>query len=175
MKKIVFALALLFTAMSTQAQQKIGYFDVNYVLPQLPEAKAANADLSNYTKKLQEDMANRERDLMGKLEKYQKEAATMPDPTRVAFEKEIRALQEQLQEFQGNAEQSIQKKQNDLMSPILAKVEKTLKDVAKENGYTFILNKQALLFEPEDKEFDISDLVLKKLGVTPATKPADKK
>ncbi|MFN7491232.1 MAG: OmpH family outer membrane protein, partial [Chryseotalea sp.] len=65
----------------------------------------------------------------------------------------------------------IQKKQNALMEPVYTKVGKTIEEVAKENGYTFILNQQlggldVILYG--DPANNISDLVLKKMGVTPA-------
>jgi len=58
------------------------------------------------------------------------------------------------------------------MDPIYKKIGKAIEEVAKENGFTFIINPQLsnggdiLLFS--DEKFNISDLVLKKLGVTPA-------
>jgi outer membrane protein len=59
------------------------------------------------------------------------------------------------------------------MEPVYKKVGKAIEDVAKENGYTFVLNQQiggldVILYG--DEKNDVSDLVLKKLGVTP--KPA---
>ena len=56
------------------------------------------------------------------------------------------------------------------MEPVYKKVGKGIEDVAKENGFTFILNQQIggldVILYGDDK-MDISDLVLKKLGVTP--------
>jgi outer membrane protein len=52
---------------------------------------------------------------------------------------------------------------------VYKKVGKAIEDTAKENGYTFILNQQiggldVILYG--DETADVSDLVLKKLGVT---------
>jgi outer membrane protein len=59
------------------------------------------------------------------------------------------------------------------MDPVYQKVGKAIEDVAKENGFSLILNNQisgldVILYG--DEKLDVSDLVLKKLGVTP--KPA---
>jgi outer membrane protein len=76
-----------------------------------------------------------------------------------------------MQKFQQDAQSSYQKKQTDLMDPIYKKIGKAIEEVAKENAFTFIINPQLanggdiLLFS--DEKFNISDLVLKKLGVTP--------
>lgn len=170
MKKFVAfsVLCFLMLGFSTAfAQQKIGYFDLNYVLPQLPDFKVAQSELQSYQSKLEEDFKAKQQELQTKYQKYLNEGASMPDPTRQALEKEIGSLQEQLQEFQASAAESIQKKENALLAPIYKKIEEAIVAVAKENGYTYILRREALLYEPEDGTGDISDLVLKKLGVTP--------
>ena len=56
------------------------------------------------------------------------------------------------------------------MEPVFKKVGQAIEDVAKENGYTFILTQQiggldVILYA--DEKNDVSNLVLKKLGVTP--------
>jgi len=35
------------------------------------------------------------------------------------------------------------------------KLEKTLQEVAKENAFTYVLRKETLLYEPEDKSLDV--------------------
>lgn len=160
----------LFWASATFAQNpvKIGYFDYAYVVSQLPEAKAADADLKAYTEKLQKDLQAKEAELRAKYERYVREGEKMPAPTREALAKEIETGQQQLQDFQQKAENDIMQKQSKLLAPINEKLEKTLKEVAKENGFTYVFRKEVLLFEPEDTSLDVSVLVLKKLGITPA-------
>jgi outer membrane protein len=168
---------LLLVALESFAQNplKIGYFDYSYVITQLPEAKAADADLKAYTEKLQKDLQAKESELRAKYERYMKEGDKMAAPTREALEKEIQTGQQNLQEFQQKAEADIAKRQEALLRPINEKLEKTLKEVAKENGFTYVLRKEALLYEPEDPTLDVSVLVLKKMGITPAPATKDTK
>jgi outer membrane protein len=168
--KSIFLAILVMISLESVAQNavKIGYFDYGYVITQLPEAKAADADLKAYTEKLQKDLQNKEGELKAKYERYMREGEKMAAPTREALEKEIQTGQQQLQEFQQKAEADITKKQAALLGPINDKLEKTLKEVAKENGFTYVLRKETLLYEPEDASLDVSILVLKKLGITPA-------
>lgn len=166
MRRLFLSLTLCtLTIFSALAQQKIGYFDLNYVLPQLPEFKIAQSELQSYQNKLEEDFQTKQRELQNKYQKYLNEGANMPDPSRQSLEREITNLQQQLQEFQASAAESIQKKENDLLAPIYKKIEDAILSVAKENGYTYIIRREALLYEPEDGSGDISDMVLKKLGV----------
>ena len=58
------------------------------------------------------------------------------------------------------------------MEPVYKKVGKNIEEVAKENGYTFIINPQTVgggdILLYSDENYNISNLVLKKMGVTPA-------
>jgi outer membrane protein len=81
-------------------------------------------------------------------------------------------LQARIQEFQRGAEQQLQKKYQELVNPVIQKIQKNIDLVAKENGFTYVFNLDAgagttpiLLFAPEDG--NITDLVLRKAGVTP--------
>ena len=104
-----------------------------------------------------------------KLDYYQKNGATMLDAVRKDKESELTQLQQNIQKFQQDAQASMQKKQNDLMEPVFKKVGKAIDDVAKENGYTFIINPQLVgggdILLYQDSKFDISVLVLKKMGI----------
>ena len=81
-------------------------------------------------------------------------------------EKELMNMNSSIQEFQRSAQASLQQKEKSLVDPVIAKIDKAIKEVRVENGYTYIISNQALLAGPEDG--DISPLVLKKLGVDPA-------
>ena len=54
------------------------------------------------------------------------------------------------------------KKQQELMAPVLEKVQKAIEAVAKEKGYTYILDAAAGVLYA-DPQYDVSDLVRQKL------------
>lgn len=59
------------------------------------------------------------------------------------------------------------------MAPIFVKVGKAIEEVAKENGFTYILTPQMIggggdVILYGDEQYNISKLVLKKMGITPA-------
>ena len=180
MNKIRFALAaaaLTFTTTTTtlaQAPLKIGYTSVDYVLSQMPESKQIESDLKAYSTQLETQLKSKISDYQAKAEAYQKGAATMTDVVRADKEKELTGLQGSIQEFQRSADNSLQQKQQTLLKPALDKLQKTIDAVATENGFTYVLNSDGaspvLLHGP--KEGDISDLILKKMGVTPGANQA---
>ena len=173
-RKLFAAVALLFVSAVSfaQAPVKIGYTNVDYVLSQMPESKQIEADLKAYSAQLENQLKSKYQEFETKGQAYQKGAATMTDVVKADKEKELMNLRASIEEFQKNADQSLQKKQQSLMEPVLDKLQKAIDDVAKENGFTYVFNSDAgygttpvLLHGPEDG--NISDLVLKKMGVTP--------
>lgn len=161
---------LVANSAQAQAPLKIGYTDVQYVLAQMPESKQIESDLKAYNTQLEAQLKSKYADYQSKGEAYQKGAATMTDVVKADKEKELQGLQQSIQEFQRSAEQSLQQKQQTLLKPALDKLQKNIDLVADENGFTYVFNSDGggsplLLHAPKDG--DISDLVLKKMGITP--------
>ncbi len=173
MKLIVAVFAFVLAGFSVNAQTtglKIGYTNVDYVLSLLPEAKQIESQLKEYETQLGNQLKSKETELRTKFETYQKDAPNMTEIVRADKETELQNMQASLQKFGRDAEASLQKKQVELLKPAYDKIQNTITTVAKENGYTHVFSNDAggfavLLYASEND--DISDLVLKKLGVTP--------
>jgi outer membrane protein len=178
MRKLVlfFVLAAGIVAAHAQtptASSKIGFADVDYIFSQMPEAKQIDTELKSTQTQLKNQIDAKTQEFQKKFADYQANLNTMLDAVRQNTERELQQLQENLQRLQQDAQTTIQNKQAQLMEPVYKKVGLAIEEVAKENGYTFILNQQiggldVILYG--DEKNDVSDLVLKKLGVTP--KPA---
>jgi outer membrane protein len=168
-KFFVTVLAVCAVAIS-HAQVKIGYTNAEYILGLLPEAKQIEADLTAFEKQLQNRLQAKYSELQKKLSDYQANEASFNDLVKADKQNEINNMQQSLQEFQANAEQSMMKKRNDLLEPAIEKIGNAIKAVAEENGYTHIFSAgspgfDVLLYARE--EDDVTNLVLTKLGVTP--------
>ncbi len=153
-------------AQSNDQPLKIGYTNVEYILLQLPESKQIESDLKTHSTQLENQLKGKYAEYEAKLQAYEKGAATMDKTIREDKEKELMNMNNSIQEFQRTAQMSLQQKEKSLVDPVIAKIDKAIKEVAKESGYTYVISNQALLAGPEDG--DISPLVLKKLGVDPS-------
>ena len=160
--------------------QKVGFADWDYIFSQMPEYKQIEGAVKAHGEQLQAQLKAKGQEYETKLDYYQKNGATMLDAVRKDKESELTQLQQNIQKFQTDAQASIQKKQTDLLTPVMAKIKTTIAVVAKENDYAFIINGQIsgggdILLSSDDK-YDVSLLVLKKLGITPVaqTKPTPK-
>lgn len=162
-----------FSLLAAKAQQKIGHANWDYIFGQLPEAKQIETELKSYESQLQNQYKIKSQELETKYKAYQGIPANTPDAIKKDKENELAFLQENLQKFQQDAQTSLQKKQMELMNPVLEKIGKAIETVAKENGYSYIINPQAAggnaLLLYSDEKTNISNLVLKKLGIAAPT------
>jgi outer membrane protein len=177
--KLLLAMSLVFgmAILPAKAQVKIGFINADYILSQMPEAKQVEEDLKNTQKQYETLYQGKVKDFQDKLAVFEKLNADpkTADIIKQDKEKELQNLQTSIQEFQQNSQSSLQKKQAQLLQPLLKKVEENMHAVAAENAYTYVFNYDAgmgtapiLLHYPADA--NMSDLVLKKMGITP--KPA---
>lgn len=160
------------TAANAQTAMKIGYADVDYILSEMPESKQVESELQAHNTQLQNQLQAKYQEYQQKLQSYQQGAATMVDAVKNEKETELAQLEQRIQKFQQDAQASMQKKTSALMEPLYAKIGTNIEAVAKENGYSHILNgniggMDVVLFA--DEQYDISDLVLKKMGITPSS------
>lgn len=75
--------------------------------------------------------------------------------------------------FQNEANQLLQNRENELIAPIQQKAVSTTQAVAKENGYAYVLSKELLISFPNSD--DMLPLVAKKLGLKIETSTASPK
>ncbi|RNI30221.1 OmpH family outer membrane protein [Rufibacter immobilis] len=170
--KSLLVAAFLLVSVASFAQTgtvKVGYTNANYIISQLPESRQIESDLKAHSSQLEKELQNKYKSYQEKVEAYKKGAGQMTDVVRADREKELTTLQASIEEFQRNADASLQKKEQEKLQPVMEKIQKAIDKVAKENGYTHIFTAEALLYGPEDGNA-FTDLVLKDLGVTPAPK-----
>jgi len=163
MKKITFLALLSILTLSTIAQNKFGYIDSQELLMLMPERKKAETDVQEFAKSLESQLGSMTAEYQQSVQEYQANEATYTDLVKQDKEAEINGLQQRIQAFQQNAQQSLQAKEQELLEPILSKARKAIKDVATEGGYTYIFDKSiGSILYAKDSE-NVIDLVKKKL------------
>lgn len=172
-KSIIALAAITFISFSASAQLKIGYTNVEYVVGNMPEAKQVDSEYKAYEAQLQTQMQTKGAEFQQKLQEYQAGAATMTEIMRADKESELQSLQQRLESFQRDAQTSLQKKQSELYSPLFEKISAAIKEVRAENNYDFVFSTGVpgvdILLDAKE-QYDISNLIFKKLGVTPPAK-----
>lgn len=170
MKKIFKVAAILLFAcisMGTYAQTavKLGHVNSQTIIESLPEKDAIQKELMTFNQTLRDQIQSMNYEYQTKVQDYQNNQATMSDLVRQTKEKEITDLAQRIQEFGANADQQANNKQIELFNPLLKKVEKAIKDVGTENGYTYIFDVAQGIVVFYEKGDDLNAAVLAKLGV----------
>lgn len=143
MKKIIIALllALPFTVMAQDL--KIGIFNSQEVITIMPEYSSAMSELENINLKYQTEGKKLQEELEKKYQEYTATAETLDPAIRQYKETELARLQQSIQEFATNAETTLKKKQQELMMPIINKIQQAIKKVGDENNFTYIIDNAA--------------------------------
>jgi len=181
MRNRILLILTFFSAISyLQAAEKplkVGYVKLDYILESMPETKQVEIDLKAFELQLRNQMQQKLSVLQEKAQAFQQGHATMTDAVKNQKEAELQQLYGEFENLQMESQSSLGNKQAELYKPIYEKVQKTIELVAKENKYTHVLNADTVglhIVLYGDQEYDISNLVLKKLGIDP-TKLATKK
>jgi len=151
-----------------QTATKIGYANVEYIISKLPEVNKVETELETANTTLKNQLDALVSEYQQKLQEYEQSVGTMLDAVKVVKETELGQMQQRIRDFRANAQTSLQQKQAELMNPLFVKVRSTINELAKEEGFKLILNSQMggmeiVLFA--DDKIDVSDKVLKRLGI----------
>lgn len=161
-KKILLIAALILPMFASAQSVKLGVVDTNAILQELPETTEAQNKLQE-TSKSYNDAYNQIGEEMQRIyDELQKMDENELPAIRDRKVREFQDCQTKMQQFEQNAAQDLQKLQDQLMTPIIAKVRNAIEAVGKENGYTMIydLNPQLILYNTAD---NVTDLVRAKL------------
>ena len=101
-----------------------------------------------------------------KVQDYEANQASLSNLVKQSKEKEIIDMENRIQQFRANADEELANKQEELLKPVLEKVQKAINDVGKEKGYTYIIDNAAgtLVYLGADA-IDASKDVKAKLGI----------
>lgn len=168
MKKVFYLAFFVFLSATTivNAQSpKFGHINSAELLQQMPSTKAADSSLQKYAKELDSQYKTMVTEYQTKLQTFQSGSDVMADAVKQSKIKELTDLESRIQDFQDSAQESVQKKKQELYTPIIDKAEKAIKEVAKEKNYSYILDTSTgtVLFAQDSD--DITKFVKEKLGM----------
>jgi outer membrane protein len=168
MKKIVaivlVATSCMFAGSSAQAQSKLGYISLNELITEMPEYKKADTSLMDFQSALNQNYDDMGREFREKDSLLSSKDTAKYTKAQIEIKrKQLVELYQRLQGYQQNASQQYQQKQQELIGPVQKKAQETVQQVAKENGFTYVFLKDALIVSPPAE--DLLPLVKKKLGL----------
>jgi len=168
MKKMVIVVAavigLSMAGTTSHAQSKIAYISLPDIITAMPEYKKADTSLADYQSALAQNFEDMKRELNEQDSLVNSKDTLKYTKAQLEIKrKNVTELYLKVNSYQQQAQQLLQQKQQDLIAPIQKKAVETIQEVAKENGYTWVLSKEAVFVSPPGD--DLLPLVKKKLGL----------
>ena len=166
MKNLILILFIVSVFFNLSAQKfKYGYINADKVLQEMPEISTANKELEAYIKPINDHINSKNAEYQKKFEEFNRTKESLSGFLKKEKESELNRLQNDLKQFQLNAQKEIGQKKNDLYQKAINKLKTAINKVAKENEYRFIIDNSngQLLYSVEQD--NVESLVKKKLGI----------
>lgn len=163
-KKILLAVALALPMLASAQTFKLGVVDTNAIVAAMPETAAAQTKLDDIQKKYEAEYTQLNTEMKRLFDEVNNMKEDEPAAIRDRKTREFSDYQQKVQQFEQAAMQDLQKQQQDLMNPIIQKIQGAVESVGKEGGYSAIQEKAAFLYFAEPA-VDITPMVKAKLGI----------
>jgi outer membrane protein len=141
LKKIAVALMLFVAASSyVNAQSKVAHINVQQLLSEMPEMKAAEAELKKLQDTYRADIEDSMTELRNKYTLYSNESSSKTQEENEKRALELQGYEKSIQEAQAAAQQELQKKQAELFAPISEKAKAAIDKVAADQGFDYVID-----------------------------------
>ncbi|QRM89115.1 OmpH family outer membrane protein [Lacinutrix sp. WUR7] len=140
--KTLLLAATLFIAGTSfmQAQTKVAHINTQDLIAAMPAMKTAQAEMDKLGKTYEADIKAMVTEYQNKMKLYDAEAATKTAEENQKRMVEVQTMQQNIQSYQGQAQQDMQKKEVDLLKPITEKAKAAILKVAKAQGFDYVLD-----------------------------------
>ena len=138
-----------------EAQElKIGYVNIGRVFDGYERTKASDAALEKKGKQKEAELEGR----LNELKKMRENLELLNPDVRDTKSKEIEEKSDDLQRFRNNTARDLRRERDKIAKDLLEEIQQTLVEYARSNGFSLIVDSQALLYGQE--AFDVTDEVL---------------
>ena len=165
MRKYFAIIVLFFTVSAASAQIKYGHINSDEIMEAMPEFKQLRASLE----RKQREQENKIRAMYTDLQKRQQDLQEYGEGLMLAVAEEkaieLDSLQRAIVAYQEGAGDELDNLRFKLLKPLNDKYLKIVNAVAKENGYTLILDESKGIVAYGNDSYDITALVKKKMGI----------
>jgi len=171
MKKLfsIIVFLLLLIPVQADAQMKMAYFNSEAIMKDLPDAIDAQEQLNKLVADWQQELNKMQEEWKKKFDEYDKRKLIMTDQRRADTEHELQEMDKKIADYRNknfgqNGE--LFKRQNELMKPVQDRIFKAVQEVAKEEGYDYVLDKSGdILLMYANEKYDLTQKIFNKLKV----------
>lgn len=154
---------------------RIAYINSQKLISEAPGAAEARTTIEKEMNKHRADLALADDSLKNQIADYQKRQLVLSADARSKEETAIRTKQQTLQTRAEALEEQMAKRQQELVKPIMERINTVLQDVRKEGGYALILDSSSGSIVSGDPALDLTDMILTRLKAAAPAATAAKK
>jgi outer membrane protein len=162
--KIIFICITLLSTI-TFSQTKVGTIDSDYIVNLMPETAIVLKRTQSYGAKLDSTFSIKVKEYQAKIETFKQNEKTLEASKKQEYYAQLTQLEADLKKYQQNGNKLMQLKKNELMRPLYKKLSDAISVVSKAENYSQVLTISGNEFAYIDNKFDITELVLKNLGI----------
>ena len=166
MRLLILIISICFLTLFSHGQ-KFAFVDSEYILDQMETYQKAQKQIDDLAAEWQKELDKKIGDIESKVNDLRKNELLLPEDLKEEKELEITTLQNELRAFQSKkfgVGGDLFKRRKELIQPIQRKVFKAIESLAKDNNYSFVLDKSKnsnILYA--DPKYDKSDAIIRKL------------
>ena len=164
MKKLIVFLMMVLPLGAFAQDVKIAFVNTQEVITAMPELAAMEKQMTEINENYKKELKQMQDEYQKKYSDYIAQQDSLTENIKLRRMQEIQDIQERINNFLQVAEQDVQKKQQELFTPIQQKVQTTIKAVGDEKGYMYIIDPSVLLYKGTSA-VDATPFVKTKLGL----------
>ena len=148
--------------------QKYALIDMEYILKNIPAYEMTNEQLSQVSKKWQNEVDALQQEAQNMYKTYQSDLVFLSAEMKTKREEEIVKKEQEAQDLKRKyfgADGELYKKRESLMKPIQDEIYNAVKEISEDKGYQLVIDRaSAMSIIFASPKIDISNEVLIKLG-----------
>lgn len=170
LKKLILTILITSFPLLAAAQLKVGVMNPERVMDALPETAQVQRDLEQFVQQRQQEFTREYSEWIEAITDYEERVddGTLTGQQREQEEQRLLEKEEELENLENRIQMQIQNRQNELISPIMGRVENAMETVAREMDLDYVLNRQTsqgdlVVYYASERGVDITDRVIELL------------
>ena len=158
------AMLLIWGLGASKDKTKIGFFDLEMAVTTTTEGKAALDELERKKREAEQSLQPLVKRLQEMGKEFEAKQFVLSDDARFQKQLDLQELQNEIENKQKSLQGQLQLAQERLISPLRQKLGNIVEKIGREDGYSFIMMREAPGLMYTREAYDITDLVIAKFN-----------
>ena len=164
----LFAVGAPLAAQAAAPAFKIAYIDTRRVIAEAPGTDSAQATMQREMAAFQTQIKSMQDSMQTMVADYQKGSLILSAEAKAKREQEIRDKEQVFQQRATQLQQQAQLRQQQLMEPIMTKIDSIIAEVRKAEGIGIVFDASSEIIVSADPALDLTEKVIARLKAAPA-------